>query len=653
MYVLKKSDLPLKNAHPEGDTVKFSFDSILDTFTTVINGTVLEFDAEGKAKYNDLTICRSLTNNDRELLCRIKITNTSSRTVNLPDVTVLRCAEPDLGIPFEKIKIFKLARQKSDVPGVFFPAVKDENYLDAAFDSTEIAAGFGVSAVDSDDTANTDFIEADPAMVFITPEPLFTGFSSQNNHLSSVKITIDHTSQQITTFSATAELDSRQLAPGECFYCNDFIVEKGSSLQQLLKNHAERVAEICGTRHLPFDNVYCTWYYYGNNINRQEILDNLEHISANSLPFQVFQLDNGWHNGFGTWDVDLEKFPGGMVEIAQKIRDAGMCPGIWTAPFVMQQDSEAVKLYPDIVLRDEQGEPCLFKTSYGMCFILDPFAVNAEKYITDLFHKLISWGYTYHKLDFLRAVFNNKNARFARPATRAEAYRRGMQLIRNAVGDNCSVNACGGLFEGSAGLAEVVRSGADLRGHWHGGDAGRIANYTMRMKQNIWRNFYNKLWSVDPDALQLRRNDVVWQNTKKHLCCANFTDDEAFSITVNQFLGGGIYCVSERFKTFDADREQLLRFLLELRNGVPEIIGGIDGYMPEIFYSGKNRHLLCICNWNGDESKKFTISVDLLPPDVSGSVTDIYSGDKAGFIDRTSPFTVELPPHASAIYCIG
>lgn len=638
---------------PEKTLMEFSFDSIFDGFTTAVCDTVLEFDADGQAKYHDLLISRVLSKCGPKLTCRIKITNPSPHAIRLPDITVLQCSVPEFKIPFEKIKIFKLARQKSDVPGIFFPAIKDENYQDAAFDSTEMAAGFGVSAGDGDCLGDTDLIEADPAMVFITPEPLFTGFSSQNNHLSSVRITIDHDKPQISSFSAIAELDARPIAPGETFCCNDFVVETGSSLQQLLKNHADRVAEICGTRHLPFNNVYCTWYYYGNNINQQEILDNLEYIAEKSLPFQVFQLDNGWHNGFGTWDADTEKFPDGMVKIAQKISAAGMCPGIWTAPFVMQPDSEAVKLYPDIVLRDDNGEPCRFKTSYGMCFILDPFATNAEKYITGLFRKLTDWGYTYHKLDFLRAVFNHKNACFSRPATRAEAYRKGLQLIRNALNDNNYINACGGLFEGSAGLAEVVRSGADLRGHWYGGDAGRIANYTMRMKQNIWRNFYNRLWSVDPDALQLRRNDIIWQNTKKHLCCANFTDDEAFSITVNQFIGGGIYCVSERFKTFDADREELLRFLLQLRNGVPEIIGTPDGYIPELFYSGKKRHLLCICNWYGDESKKYTITFRMLPKGVSGSVTDIYSHYAVGIIAPGTDLEVELPPHSAGIYQIG
>jgi len=471
--------------------MKFSIDGIFAGWNTSVAGKRISFDADGCGSCGALQLRRNISRSGSRVNCVLEITNISDAPVNLPDIAVLDLDLPEFDVPFTDMRVFKLARQKNDVPGVFMPARRDDDaYLDALFDSSEIAAGFGVEDDGGErDAADIDVIDADPAMVFFVPEPLFAGFAGQDRHLSTVKLAVDHTAKKIHSFAAVAELDSRVLAPGEVFRCHDFVIEEGVSLQQLLKNHAERIAELYGSRHLPFSNIYCTWYYYGNDINRQEVLDNLDYISGKNLPFQVYQIDNGWHSGFGDWDTDTVKFPGGMTDIADRIRAAGIVPGICTAPFVLQQTSKAVAQYPDLVLRDDRGEPCMFKTSYGDCYTLDPTAENAEKFLTDLFHKLADWGYIYHKLDFLRAVFIHKNARFAGNTTRAEAYRRGMQIIRNAVGDNGFVNACGGLFEASAGLVEVVRSGADLRGHWYGGKAGRIANYNMRMKQNIWRNF--------------------------------------------------------------------------------------------------------------------------------------------------------------------
>lgn len=620
-------------------------------------GKKIEFNEAGYGRCGALQIRREILRREERIECTVEITNVSDEPAVLPDLTVLHDESPEFDVPFADMKVFKLARQKNDVPGVFRPAQReDEAYQDALFDSSEIAAGMGVAEDGTqENAADIDGIEADPAMVFLGKKALFAGFAGQERHLCRVKLEIDHTAKKIHSFTATAELDARVLAPGEVFRCHDFVIETGTSLQELLKKHAERIAQTCGTRRLPFNNIYCTWYYYGHEIDRQEILENLEYISGKKLPFQVYQLDNGWHSGFGDWETDTEKFPGGMIEIADRIRAAGMIPGIWTAPFVLQPSSEALKRYPDLVLRDDRGEPCMFKTSYGNCYTLDPTAENAERFLTELFRRLTDWGYVYHKLDFLRAVFIHKEARFAGNTTRAEAYRRAMQIIRNAVGDKGFINACGGLFEASAGLVEVVRSGADLRGHWYGGKAGRIADYNMRMKQNIWRNFYNRLWSVDPDALQLRRNAVIWGSNPQaeHLSCADFTDTEAYSLIVNQFLGGGIYCVSERFKTFDRDREELLRFLLPLRNGVPEIIGSIDGYMPEIFYSRGEKHLLCICNWHGDEKKKYKVTSQMLPEGVGGKVTDLYSRTAAGEIAPGRDLEVELPPHGSVIYRIG
>ena len=75
--------------------------------------------------------------------------------------------------------------------------------------------------------------------------------------------------------------------------------------------------------------------------------------------------------------------------------------------------------------------------------------------------------------------------------------------------------------------------------------------------------------------------------------------------------------------------------------------------MPELFFSGEKQHLVCVCNWFGDENKKISIPAQILPQGLSGKITDLYSGDDVGFLDSDTPFTVELPPHSAKIYCIG
>lgn len=54
---------------------------------------------------------------------------------------------------------------------------------------------------------------------------------------------------------------------------------------------------------------------------------------ANSLKdtkVKYFVVDDGWQTGWvGDWTVDTEKFPNGIKEYAEEIRNMGMIPGIW------------------------------------------------------------------------------------------------------------------------------------------------------------------------------------------------------------------------------------------------------------------------------------------------------------------------------------
>ena len=157
-------------------------------------------------------------------------------------------------------------------------------------------------------------------------------------------------------------------------------------------------------------------------------------------------------NNYGDWQANTDKFPDGMAAVADRIRAAGMTPGIWTCPFVIEQHAGILKTTPDIILKNRDGEPCYFLFGDQKGFTLDPFAHDAEAYVTAFYQKMRRWGYDYFKLDFLRALLIHDDAVFADPnKNRAQAYRRAMELVRNGVGPDGIIAACGGLFEGTAG----------------------------------------------------------------------------------------------------------------------------------------------------------------------------------------------------------
>jgi len=99
--------------------------------------------------------------------------------------------------------------------------------------------------------------------------------------------------------------------------------------------------------------VWCSWYSLYTAIDE----DLLERVFAglDDLPFDVFQVDDGWQAHIGDWQPN-EKFPSGMEALAEKIRALGRTPGLWLAPLIVVPSSTTFREHPDWLLRDADGE---------------------------------------------------------------------------------------------------------------------------------------------------------------------------------------------------------------------------------------------------------------------------------------------------------
>jgi len=151
----------------------------------------------------------------------------------------------------------------------------------------------------------------------------------------------------------------------------------------------------------------------------------------------------------------------------------------------------------------------------------------------------------------------DKRVRFYNPnVTRLEAYRMGLEAIRRGTGPDAYLSVCGGHYGGSIGLADSQRSGSDVGTIWKD-DALR------RFKQNILRTWMGRLWHTDADAMMVRRREAVpddMPNGKFRL--GQFNDEEARTVAINQYLAGGLVCLTERFQELDADRKTLYHHVI-------------------------------------------------------------------------------------------
>lgn len=256
----------------------------------------------------------------------------------------------------------------------------------------------------------------------------------------------------------------------------------------------------------PAPRVWCSWYGLYTNINEENILAALDGVRG--LPFDVFQLDDGWEPAIGDWEANA-KFPAGMAALADRIRAHGFTPGIWLAPFIVQPKSNLFQQHRDWLLHDTAGNLVPAGHNWGETFYaLDVTHPDVQFWLAGLFDKLRSWGYDYLKIDFLYAA--------ALPGVRCHqmpremAYREGLRIIRQAACDDAYILVCGSPILASLGLADGMRIGPDVAPFWDNDDRSRhLHDLTGPSALNALRTSLHRLWlgpqiHIDPDVVYFR-----------------------------------------------------------------------------------------------------------------------------------------------------
>lgn len=587
-----------------------------DYYATLAGGKErrLKFTPAGFCSEDGWEIRRQVTANDQTVRFRFSIKNTGEEARSLPDIKVLRLNSPVFCRQFKDLAVFRLTRENCDIPGLFHPACPDENMRDALLSNTHPESGVAASAQSLPST-----FSADPGMVLLGSRKLFIGFAGQRRHFGSVRLSTDKWRRRVVSLEAVAELDQICLPPGETFACHDLLVQCGDTLEALLDQHATRIRSRYGSRQAPVKAVYATGECFGPSISSVIVRRNLDWIARNHLAVQVFLIDRGWEQEPGRWEPDPVRFPEGMAAMAAEIRRCGLEPGLATAPYLIHPDSPVLQRDPSLILRDRAGQPRLFHTGAGDCCILDPYAPSAPAYLQKLFGTLLGWGYRYCRVDFLQAVCRPGVVSCNPAVSRAMAYTRGLQLIRDAVGTETILHVGGGLYEASAGLADIVSSGTYCQNCPDCPNRTRMSISQVRIRQNVSRSFYGGLWTVDPGPLNLsRRQSTEPKPTVQDGCCQSaFTEAESRSLLVNQYLSGGLVHISECVRQVPAERLALLRLVLPnyARRCVPAATPG--EYLPNCFScmherEGESWLMVYVCNWNGLRSRHLSFRLQEL-----------------------------------------
>jgi len=251
--------------------------------------------------------------------------------------------------------------------------------------------------------------------------------------------------------------------------------------------------------------VWCSWYSLYGMIDEDTLLEALR--GWRGMPFDFFQIDDGWQSAIGDWHPN-PKFPSGMEYIAEQIHNEGYRAGIWLSPFIVQPASDIYRKHTDWLLCDERGNPIPAGHNWGDVFYaLDVTHPDVQEWLAHLIYEVRGWGYDYLKLDFLYAAA--LQGRRYQDMGAESTYRRGLEVLNQAAG-NAYLLACGAPIFASLGLVDGVRIGPDVAPYWAiPSRFARLHDYSAPSSQNALRTAIHRLWlrdlvHIDPDIVFFR-----------------------------------------------------------------------------------------------------------------------------------------------------
>lgn len=331
---------------------------------------------------------------------------------------------------------------------------------------------------------------------------------------------------------------------------------------------------------------WTSWYYHYTRIDENLIQARAESFRSLGLPIDVIQIDDGYQRAVGDWLTPNRRFAGGMHLTAKRIRENGFTPGIWLAPFVVEQGSSVYKQHKkDWLLRLPTGKKAVAGNNplWGGVFrprfyALDVTHPDVRAYVgTVLDSASQAWGYQLLKLDFLyAAALVPRNG-----LSKAQMMYLALKTL-NAHKGQSALLGCGVPLAPAYGLVEYCRIGPDVSLNWQGmrvlawarnreriSTENTLDNTILRtpLNQRVFRN--------DPDVFMLRK--------KKN----RLTTEQALTIyLINQALGGLVF-TSDNPAEYTAEVLALYRLQfpqlpsrvlrMQERGGVVEASIGIGG----------------------------------------------------------------------------
>ncbi len=244
-----------------------------------------------------------------------------------------------------------------------------------------------------------------------------------------------------------------------------------------------------------------SWYELWDSVDAAAVVSNASLVAAGlagKLPTDDEKLrivvDDGWQRDWGDWYPN-EKFPDGLNGLAQTLREAGFEPGVWLAPLLVSERSTLVATHPDWFI----DGPEYMHLKHGAMRILDVTNPEAAMHLSETIERIIGWGYTLLKIDFLFAgTFSGSRHE---DITSMASYKLAMELIRDAAGPDVVLLAVGAPPVAGFEQIDSWRMGPDVAVENFGASWFFIQG-TARSMSARWPYCIHTLCDGDPPILR-------------------------------------------------------------------------------------------------------------------------------------------------------
>ncbi len=436
------------------------------------------------------------------------------------------------------------------------------------------------------------------------PPVLLAGSLRGDRFFFSVGYTLDEDETRIQGLALRFDLEATEVGPGERLALPPVLLVAGGNALDLMERYADEVAEQMEARvpdHVP--TGWCSWYYFYNRVSEADILANLSEMVRDAHPAEFFQIDDGFQSHTGDWLVPNEKFPSGMKALAEEISAAGYTPGLWLAPFVLNEHSAALREHPDMVLKTLDGQTLFVQTWLGRCAVLDCTSPEAEAWLRNVVRTVVrEWGYEYLKLDALAfaAVSSTLVGYHADGTTAPANVRRGLQVIREEAGDETFILGCTCHFAPAVGLVDAMRVGPDVKEVWADGPNPSVKHAMRLTLQRNWMHM--RWWANDPDCLIVRETDTALDEAETRFLATGIA------------LSGGMVVASDDLPKLSPERREMALALFPPAGVAARPVDPADGPVPRLWRAdlGEGRSLIGVLNW--DDASEWVPWAEILRP---------------------------------------